>query len=236
MEREQGIEGTKRVYIRLCDWTFGFDGKVKKKNMPRKPAKKTPIKRKNTVPETRERVKRPSTGRDVSNVDFAKLGKEHGLTEMQTKFCYYYVFVCNLNGRDAVECAGYSSGKYDEKDYDERTKKYYEDLVYRNIAKNMLDNPKVLELITRLRDELNNQLIVDKLYVLQNLKRLAETATESIQLRALEKLGETMELFGQKTIIEEREDPSRNAREAFQRRKEAERSNVVEFSKEVENG
>lgn len=200
-------------------------------NAKRKPVKK--VKEKNVVSKRSAPVKRPSTGQEVVDFDFESLAKEHKLTDLQTKFAYYYVFVTGLNGPQAAEFAGYSPGNYDDKDYDDKTKEYYKGLVFRNMAKNLLDNPKVLTLITRLRDELSNQLIVDKLYVLQNLKRLAETGTsENIQLRALEKLGETMELFKTTTVVEEREDPARLAAEAFERRMAAEKNKTVDFKKE----
>jgi phage terminase small subunit len=191
----------------------------------KKAVKKKILTKTTTVPERAEKV---------LDCDYDELAKEYGLTEMQAKFAYFYVFVTGLNGPEAVKLAGYSQGNYTEDKYpDERMREFYIGALLRSQAKTLCDNPKILTLITKLREELSNQLIVDKLYVLQNLKRLAETATETVQLRALEKLGETMEMFGQKQIIEEREDPAKIAAAKFEKRKQmSAEGNVVPFTKE----
>jgi hypothetical protein len=195
--------------------------------------RKTPVKKKASL--TKKPIKRPSSLKDIQSVDFEQLAKEYNLTVMQTKFAFFFVFVTNLNGPAAVELAGYSPGNYD--DYDERTREYYETLVRKQQAKTLLDNPKVLTLITKLREDLNNQLIVDKLYVLSWLKRLVEdeATAGNVRLNALIKIGETMDMFGKREIIvDEREDPAKIAREAFERRKQQakESPNIVEFKKE----
>ena len=186
----------------------------------KRPAKKKSVKktvRKNEVKKKPLLPSKPKQVEDTQEVNYEKLAKDHGLTEMQTKFAYYYVFVTGLNGPMAVELAGYSCGNYDG--YDEKVREYYTTAIRKQQAKGLLDNPKVLTLITSLREEMSKQIIVDQLYVIQNLKRLAETAPESVQLRALEKIGETMEMFGQKTIIDDRTDPARVAAEAFEKRR-----------------
>jgi phage terminase small subunit len=178
-------------------------------------------------------IKKPKTKEDVAEVDFKKLADQHGLTEMQTKFCYYYVFVTGLNGPLSVELAGYSQGqKYSEDLYpDEKQREFYKGLVLRQQARNLLDNPKVLTLITELRKNLSTQIIVDQLYVLQHLKKIVEgDEPANAKLKALELLGKTMEMFGDKQIIEELEDPAKIAAARFEKRKQA--ANVVEFTKE----
>lgn len=206
----------------------------------KKPLRKKKVKEASSVKEATT-IKKPVTAETVGEVDFGKMAKEAGLTELQTRFAFYYVFVTGLNGKEAVDLAGYSWGRYDtNEDYDEGKREFYKELLQRQQAKNLLDNPKILAFITKLRKEMDNQLIVDKLWVIQKLKKLAEKAeSESIQLRATEKLGETMDMFGSRVIeTDEREDPAKIASAAFEKRKAAMKNkpeNVVEFQKEGSN-
>ena len=186
-----------------------------------------------------EAEKKDALKKEVEGFDFEALAKEYGLTEMQTRFCVYYVFFTNLNGPAAVELAGYSTGRDSTYvDYDEGKRDFYEKLVRSGKAKELLGNPKVVKLLTKLREELNNQLIVDKLYVINGLKYAWENQNDfppNVRLQALIKLGETMEMFKKVEVnVDEREDPAKLAREAFERRKQQakESPNVVEFKKE----
>ena len=183
-----------------------------------------------------KRFKKPKTETDVSNVEFERIAEENNLTVMQTKFCYFYVFLTNYNGPKAAELAGYSSGKSNE-NYDDVSSEYYKNLTMHSQANDVLASPRVVAFITKLHKEVQKNLLIDQFYVTKNLKRLAETGNESTQLRALELLGKTFEMFGDKQIIEEREDPAKIASAKFEKRKQdamknTTTENIVQFAKE----
>lgn len=168
----------------------------------------------------------------TKKVNFDKLAQEYGLNELQQKFAEYFVYVTGLDGPTAVELAGYSvvNDNYDYKT--EELKDYYKYIQKKRIARDLLGNSKVLQYITALRDDLNNQLIVDKLWVIDNLKRIVTTGSEQGQIKALELIGKTMEMFVDKSkTFEGVEDPAKIAKEAFEKRQQ----NVVEFEKKQQN-
>lgn len=165
------------------------------------------------------------------NLDTEKLAKELKLTDKQKLFAEYFIYVTGLDGPAAVELAGYSSGS-DHKDYGkESTNNFFRSLKFRQLARNLLSNRKVLDYINALRKDLDSQLIIDKLWVINKLKTLAETGSENTQLKATELLGKTLELFTEKTKFESSENPADIAKQAFERRKQ----NVVEFNKKQQN-
>lgn len=154
--------------------------------------------------------------KELDNID--DLAKEIGLTEKQKKAADYYVFVTDLDAEAAVELAGYSFGS--EK-ATEDTKK----INRKRVAYDFIHNVKVLRYISQIRELMSNQIIVDKLWVINKLKTLAESGSENTQIRALELLGKTMQMYADKQVIENVGDPAKIAKEAFKRRQK----NVVEF-------
>ena len=166
-------------------------------------------------------------------IDLDKLSKELGLTELQKRFCDYYVFVTGLNAELAVELSGYSVESTNTEKYDEKMIAYYKELTIKRLVRVLVSNPKILKYITAIRKELNNQLVVDKLWVINKLKKLADVGSENTQLKATELLGKTMEMFTDKKVIESVEDPSKIMKEVFEKRK---LKNTVEFKKNGTEG
>jgi hypothetical protein len=169
------------------------------------------------------------------------LGEDLKLSKQQIAFADYYVFVAGLDGEKAVDMAGYKFSTY-EKYENENLKSYYINMQKQAKARDLLSNPKVLEYIRRLRNTLEQQLIVDKLWVIKKLKSLAENGSERTQIEATKLLGQTMNMFSDTQRIEVSDDPSLILREAFRKRKEQEelnqqreKDNIIPFPEKIIN-
>jgi phage terminase small subunit len=158
-----------------------------------------------------------------------ELAKQLGLTNQQQKFCDYYTYVCGLDGEKAVEMAEYKFGNYDN--YSPELKEMYLSIQRKRAVRELLDNVDILRYIKALRDNMDGQLIIDKLWVIQKLKKLAETGTERTQLEATKMLGQNLHMFGAEVEVNIADDPSQIMKKAFEKRKEEERiaKNTVEF-------
>lgn len=168
-------------------------------------------------------------------VNLDELAKRLDLTEKQRLFADAYVFLTGLDGVAAAKFAGYKCDY--PTNYPEDKKKYYETLAYQGRARENLNNPKVLEYISTIRDNLDKQLVVDKLWVVNKLKNLAEQGTEATQLKATEMIGKILGMFIDHQKIEVTdEDPAVIARKAIEIRRsqinEEKKNNIVEFSKD----
>lgn len=166
-----------------------------------------------------------------------KVAEACGLTEQQQKFADYYLFVTGLNGEKAAELAGYVI--CDPKKYEQSEEKiaYWTKIQYMKIARDLLNNPKVLEYINIVRTNMENQLVIDKLWVVKKLKEFAETGSERTQLEATKLLGQTLLMFTEVVRNENStEDPAKIIQDAIAKRKEeVKENNVLEFQK-VKNG
>lgn len=170
---------------------------------------------------------------NLSDIDLNKLAKELRLTEKQKLFAEYFVFVTGLEAVPAVELAGYKLVNDDYSFKDEQVKEMFRMKEAYKTSRSLLNNHKILRYISALREELNNQLIVDKLWVIKKLKDLALTGCESTQLKATELLGKTLELFTDKSkVYEGVDDPAKIARESFEKRIN---NNVVNFKERAQN-
>jgi len=166
------------------------------------------------------------------NINLDKLAKEYELTDLQQKFADYFVFVTGLNAPLAVELAGYKVINEDYEYENDQLQEFYKIKQTNKIVKELLNNAKVLKYINKIRKELDNQLIIDKLWVINKLKQLAENGGENTQLKATELLGKTMEMFTEKTKnIEGTDDPAKIAKEAYEKRMQ----NVIEFKEKKAN-
>jgi phage terminase small subunit len=163
-------------------------------------------------------------------IDFDKLASDLKLTDNQKKFCEFYVYVTGLDGFAAVELSGYKVDKSDMEGYDERTKEIYTKKAISYKLRELLNNNNVVKYIDSLRKNLENHLIIDKLWVIKNLKDLAMSGTEMTRIRALELLGKHLEMFTVKTKIEEINDPGEIAKTAFERR-----MNTIKFQPKTQN-
>jgi len=155
------------------------------------------------------------------------LADELRLTETQRKFADYFVFLTGLDGPKAVELAGYKLDVDTTNYKDDRVSGYYKSLKLRTKARELLNNPKILRYIKEIRDNLDKQLIVDKLWVIQKLKNLADSGSERTQLEATKLLGQYHQLFTEVQRYEIADDPSKIIQEAMERRK----GNVIPFNK-----
>lgn len=165
----------------------------------------------------------------MSEDKFEKLAEEYKLTQLQKAFAEYYVYVTGLDGPAAVELAGYKLDK-DFEGYDERTAEVFKRKAISSRARELLDNPKVTKYINALRTNLENHLIVDKLWVIKNLKDLAMTGTETTRIRALELLGKNLEMFTDRQKIEDVGNPGEIAQKAFESR-----MNILKLNQKQEN-
>jgi hypothetical protein len=167
--------------------------------------------------------------KENTEFDPEKLAKELGLTDKQRAFADYYVFVAGLDGVKAVEMAGYAKNKC-EGITDERQREYYINMSYMKTARDLLANKAIISYIRALRDNLDKQLIVDKLWVINKLKTLASgKTTERTQLEATKLLGQTMSLFVESQKLEIANDPSEIVKNAFKKRMMEENNNIIEF-------
>lgn len=162
--------------------------------------------------------------------DPEKLAEEYKLTDMQRKFAEFYVYVTNLNGKLAVELAGYKVDKDQYESYPENIKEKYKQRELNTIARNLLNNPKIIKYIDALRSNLESHLIVDKLWVINGLKDLAMNGGENAKIRALEMLGKYVGIFSDAIKLDIDSDPAEMAKKAFEKRKQLE--NTVEFKKQ----
>lgn len=181
------------------------------------------------------------TRQEALNAAAEKKAKELGLTELQVRFCDLFVFVCGMNAEKSVEFAGYSLGNEETaKEHADKPSlaKYYRDLAIRKVARSLLTNQNVLRYIEFLKETIDTSLIVDKCWVIEKLKKLAEAGSEKTQLEATKLIGQTMNMFQPETIVSSVEDPGQIVRDAIAKRKQEEDekpSNVVEFKKEQPN-
>jgi hypothetical protein len=165
--------------------------------------------------------------------DLNLLAKEYKLTDLQKAFAENFVFVTGLDAVAAVELAGYKVTNDDYEYNSEQTKEIFKQKRLSALARELLNNPKILKYISVLREELNNQLIVDKLWVLKNLKEIVNKGSENAKLKSLELIGKHLEMWTDKSkVYDGIEDPSKIAKEAFEKRKQ---QNVVEFREMVQN-
>lgn len=165
----------------------------------------------------------------ADHINFDKLAGELELTELQRKFCEYFVFVTGLDAPAAIELAGYklSNDEYEYKS--EELKQFYIVAEKNKKAREMMRNPRVVRFISELRNELSTQLTVDKMWVINKLKMLATNGSENTQLKATELLGKTLEMFTEKSkIFEGVEDPAQIAKDAFKKRMD----NIREFKRQ----
>lgn len=160
------------------------------------------------------------------------IAKKLQLSEHQERFANAYIYF-GMNGLEAVKLAGYQVN-YDESKYSEDKRAYYEELVYRGIAKENLENPKVIEYIKTIREQLNNSLVLDKYWVVEKLKKLADTGSESTQLKATELLGKTLSMFNEVQKVEVTEESAGDlVKAAFEKRKQQQKElkekNILQF-------
>jgi phage terminase small subunit len=166
------------------------------------------------------------------------LGKQ--LTEKQQKFCEYGVFLTGLDWVKAADLAGYSVGTEEQyaKYENQGLADYYRNMQWLRIARENLKLPHVLRFIKALREEMDNQLIVDKLWVINKLKKMADEGSERTQLEATKLLGQTMNMFQAETQVVVADDPSAIVQKAFAERMKKEKEqnkNIVPFNKEGSN-
>jgi hypothetical protein len=170
-------------------------------------------------------------------IDLEREAKEIGLTEKQKQFCEYFIFVCGLDAEKAVELSEYEIGQENYKEKyagKESLARYYMDLQIKRIARKLLNNVKIIRYINYLKDTLDSSLIIDKLWVVQKLKKLAEKGSEKTQLEATKLLGQTMSMFQPETIVSSIDDPGQIVRDAIAKRKREEEpiaGNLIEFGK-----
>jgi len=149
-----------------------------------------------------------------------------GLTKQQQLFAELYVLVNGLNGVDSVVGAGYKFGDYSN--YPEDKREWYINLKAKQIARHNLKNPKICKYIKYLQDNMGSQIGVNRFYVIEKLKNLAEKGTESTQLKALELLGKSLAMFTDvKEINDTKEDPAAIMKKAFEER--VNKDKVVNF-------
>ena len=143
--------------------------------------------------------------------------KDHrGLTEKQEGFCINYVYYTGLNAKEALGLAGYK----------------YTGVHQSKIIQQLFRNPKVKKRINELIEERNNEILVDKLWEIKKLKTMAESANSDMaQIKAIELLGKTMNIFSETHVYENREDPGKVIREA--RRKRQEQTDIDNHEKTI---
>ena len=131
------------------------------------------------------------------------------LTEKQRLFAEAYVM--GLSEQEAVRAAKYKMASDDNWRRD----------AYR-LAKLNMKNGKVRNYIELLREQMASSLVVDKLYVVEKLKNLAENGeTENIKIKALELLGKTFSMFTDKVETKtESSDPAELMRRVWEKKKE----------------
>lgn len=158
------------------------------------------------------------------------IAKGLGLSKQQQEFAEHYVY-CGMDGVSSAKAC--YQVNYDKTKYSEEKREWYEELVYRGIAKENLRNKNVVAYIKELKDQLNENLGVDKYYVVDQLKRLAKSGSEATQIRALELLGKTLSMFNEVQKVDISEDKSAGdlAREAFEKRKEMMKQQKFEIYK-----
>lgn len=163
----------------------------------------------------------------VSNEVKEKIG-DLGLTSMQTDFVNYFLFITGMDAVEALKLAGYSHGVNEKENIDPLLRENFIRMRYQTMANDFLKNPKIVKTIGLIKAEMNDSLIVDKLWVLKKLKSLAEKGSENTQLQATKLLGQHLSMFVEVQKVEQVEDPASIARAGFEARK----NNIVDFNTE----
>lgn len=134
------------------------------------------------------------------------------LTEQQVNFCVAYVMMTDFDAVEAIKLTDFSFGA--AKDELLLT-------LQRKAARRLLANPKVKDRIKQLVDERDCQVVIDKFFVKNGLKTLAQTAeNENTKVKAFELLGKELGMFVNKDELKITEDPGEIAKLAFKRRLE----------------
>lgn len=180
--------------------------------------------------------KKPRVSEELRETYF----KDLGLNQQQQDFVIYFVFLTNMNGSEAVKMAGYKTGversQYPEGEAGDKEFKRFEELAYTRIAQRHISNPRIIKAIQAVKNEMKEAFIVDRLWVFNKLKRLAENGSENVQLRATELLGKALSMFTEVTTVQTTEDAASIAKGRFAERMKKEQANkVVEFKTGTEN-
>lgn len=167
-----------------------------------------------------------------------ELAKELGLTPKQQSFCDLFLFVSGLDGIKAFELSEYNLKDKKPSEDAPQQEKYYYDMQVRREVRNLLGNLKIQKYIKAVRENLDLQLNVDRLWVLNKLKELATKGSERTQLEATKLLGQNLSMFTEVQKVEVVDDAGSIAKKAFEERikKQKEQNNTIPFPSQVSNG
>ena len=129
---------------------------------------------------------------------------------MQEDYCNYYVNITGFNEVDSYTMAGYST----------------ETDGFHTAIKDLMRNPKVQKRIAELMDERANSKIIDKTFVVLELKRIVEETkidkkNYNPQLKALELLGKYVGMFNNEIETKVQEDAGNVAEDIFKKRRDS---------------
>lgn len=132
--------------------------------------------------------------------DLDEIAKEIGLTHMQKMFCEAYFFVTNRDVMEAYDLAGYAiSTKRESFETDKLFEKYV-DMEKTRRCTELMNNPKIRRYITAISKAREEYITVDKFWVINKLKKLADTAPENVQLNATKLLGQNLDMFNTSSL------------------------------------
>lgn len=132
---------------------------------------------------------------DVLEKELDVIAKELHLTPLQKNFCDYYFFVTNRNALEAFDLSNYKVGtKRESFESDEMYEKYLKMEKTRKCT-DLMNNPKIRKYITAINKAREEYIQVDKFWVINKLKQLADTAPENVQFNATKALGEHLDMF-----------------------------------------
>jgi phage terminase small subunit len=104
--------------------------------------------------------------------DADALCKKLELTDKQRAFADYYIFLTGLDAEKAVVLAGYEINYVDKKFKDPEEAEQIRKIQLKRQARSLLNNPKIIQYIKAVRENLEEQLLVDKIWVIQKLKTI----------------------------------------------------------------
>ena len=97
----------------------------------------------------------------------------------------------------------------------------------KNFVQNLMNNEKIVDYMTAVRQNMEESLLIDRYYIIRNLKKLAETGNENTQLKAIIELGKIRGMYVDKQENTTTESPSEIMRKSFEK--------TLKIHKEEEN-
>lgn len=159
--------------------------------------------------------------------------KELRLTEQQYNFCTSYVFLTGLEPAEATKLAGYSNGTLENSDMDPDQKADMDRLFFRKKGTELLRNPKIVKAIQILTSGEQEKLLVNEVFVINELKQIVRKGTEMGKLKALEMMGKKLRMWTDVQKVEQSTESAAEIAKGFFEDRVKNKDKIVAFDEET---